>query len=456
MNLSALHIIYLSLLLSFFSSKGWAQYEGGSGSGYTDNVSPIIACFSFAGGDYSGQDKNRYINPETFCYQYEGDTSSGYFANASPELICFSFAGGDYSGQDENRYTNPETFCYQYEGDISSGYFANASPELICFSFAGGDYSGQDENRYTNPETFCYQYEGDISSGYFANASPELICFSFAGGDYSGQDENRYTNPETFCYQYEGDISSGYFANVSPEIACFSFVGGDYSGQDENRYTNPHSCVQFMASSSGGSGHNYTMGECLELIPLPIESSPLFGEVIDNKGYLHWKTFSERDNDGFEIEKSYDGYNWEVIGWIDGQGNTTATINYGFYDDNLTIEGQYYRFKQYDYDGIYAYSNIVFLNYENKENLKDMFVLYPNPSRKGEVIKLRSWASQDIDATILIADGAGRVIHNEKFVFSSGMETFYFPVDKLSPGTYHLSLRSIKHPEGVRIPFVIF
>ncbi|PKR81448.1 hypothetical protein CW751_05180 [Brumimicrobium salinarum] len=374
-----------------------------------------------------------------------------------PFQIGFTqYEGGVASGYNNLAYSNTNKVCNIYLGNSGSGNTKSTSPAINCFSFVGGDYSGQNESRYSNHNAFCYQYEGDTSSGYFTNTSPAINCFSFVGGEYSGQNESRYSNHNAFCYQYEGDTSSGYFTNTTPSIECLMFAGGDYSGQNDNRYDNPHSCAQFMASSSGGSGHNFIYGECLEVIALPIESSPLFGEVVDRMGYLYWKTFSEKNNLGFEIEKSIDGKDWEIIGWVDGHGNSTSTIEYTFYDKELSLEGAYYRYKQFDYDGAYAYSNIVFLNYENKENPKDIFVLYPNPSRQGDIIKIRSWATQEINASISISDGTGRIVHADDFMFKSGAKTYTFTSDKLMPGTYNLLIKSLKHPEGVRMPFIVF
>lgn len=77
---------------------------------------------------------------------------------------------------------------------------------------------------------------------------------------------------------------------------------------------------------------------------------------------LKWTTASEVNNDYFIIEKSMDGFNFKVIGQVDGAGNSTVVNEYGFIDQggnsNSTI---YYRIVDVDFFGEKKYHQVAIL-----------------------------------------------------------------------------------------------
>lgn len=91
---------------------------------------------------------------------------------------------------------------------------------------------------------------------------------------------------------------------------------------------------------------------------LPIELMSFSGKVDNGSVILKWATASEVNNDFFTIEKSEDGVFFEVVGYVDGTGNSNSVIQYSFVDENL-FKLAYYRLKQTDYDGAFAYSSII-------------------------------------------------------------------------------------------------
>jgi hypothetical protein len=70
---------------------------------------------------------------------------------------------------------------------------------------------------------------------------------------------------------------------------------------------------------------------------------------------LEWATGSEINNDFFTIERSLDVEHAEIIGYLDGAGNSTQTLWYSFVDQNPLPGISYYRLKQTDFDGKFEY-----------------------------------------------------------------------------------------------------
>ena len=97
---------------------------------------------------------------------------------------------------------------------------------------------------------------------------------------------------------------------------------------------------------------------------------------VNNQIELHWVTSTELNNFGFYIERSTDKSKWENIGFIKGNGTTSNSNTYKFWDNNISPR-IYYRIKQVDNDGTYSLSSIV--EVENKVKEFNLSQNYPNP-----------------------------------------------------------------------------
>jgi hypothetical protein len=94
-------------------------------------------------------------------------------------------------------------------------------------------------------------------------------------------------------------------------------------------------------------------------IALPIELLTFDG--VSNNGYnsLCWSTSSETNNDYFSIEKTLDGNTYNVVGIVNGSGNSQILNKYELKDFNVEKVINYYRLKQTDFDGNYKYSDLI-------------------------------------------------------------------------------------------------
>ena len=81
---------------------------------------------------------------------------------------------------------------------------------------------------------------------------------------------------------------------------------------------------------------------------------------------LQWIVASEVNNDYFSISRSYDFYNWELVGTVDGRGNSNVEKIYTMIDTKPTSEITYYRLTQTDYDGNYESFPPISLMYKER------------------------------------------------------------------------------------------
>jgi carboxypeptidase T len=123
---------------------------------------------------------------------------------------------------------------------------------------------------------------------------------------------------------------------------------------------------------------------------LPVELSSFTARAENNVVLLNWKTATELNNFGFEIQRSKELNSlmsgWQTIGFIKGQGTSVKVSEYSFTDKNPWQGKQYYRIKQEDENGTFTIYGPVETN--NLANI--VFSLeqnYPNPFNPNTVIK---------------------------------------------------------------------
>lgn len=126
--------------------------------------------------------------------------------------------------------------------------------------------------------------------------------------------------------------------------------------------------------------------DCETIIPititvvntLPIELILFEAELINKTtALLTWSTSSETDNKGFEIQQAVSssaGFEFIPIGFVTGAGTSLDINNYEFEVPNLPNGINYFRLKQVDFSGDFAYSNVEAL----EVSLGGIESVYPN------------------------------------------------------------------------------
>jgi hypothetical protein len=118
---------------------------------------------------------------------------------------------------------------------------------------------------------------------------------------------------------------------------------------------------------------------------------------------LQWTTLQETNTDKFVIERSTDGLNYESIGTLAANGNTTTVSKYQFTDKQMATGINYYRIKTMDKDAKFLLSPVRSLN--NVDN--DFTIsLLPNPVTEGIVYINTSVNCNRIE----LHDATGRLI----------------------------------------------
>lgn len=182
--------------------------------------------------------------------------------------------------------------------------------------------------------------------------------------------------------------------------------------------------------------------------PLPVELSAFTVSIVQEKAVLQWKTSSENNNYGFEVERrtisnrqitpsSID--NWQKIGFVQGSGTSSSPKEYSFTDTKLAAGIYVYRLKQVNHDGTYKYSSEV----EVTLSVPKVFTLsqnYPNPFNPTTTIEFTIAA--DGLTTLKVFDLLGREVQTlvDQNLKAGEQYSVVFDASKLSCGLYFYRL----------------
>jgi hypothetical protein len=171
--------------------------------------------------------------------------------------------------------------------------------------------------------------------------------------------------------------------------------------------------------------------------PLSVTLSNFSAECLENKTQIRWTTANEQNSDFFQLERSRDGLNWEVVTTVDGAGTVATPTNY-LVSDNAFNE-VYYRLKQTDFDGKSEYFGPIAINCAASNEL----IVYPNPNTGKFTVAINASEAMGA-ATVLVHDVSGKLVASGNVNVLSGTNTVHFQDNNLVRGTYIVSVKNEK------------
>jgi hypothetical protein len=152
---------------------------------------------------------------------------------------------------------------------------------------------------------------------------------------------------------------------------------------------------------------------------------------------LSWSTASESNNEGFEVQRSENGRDWQTLAFVQGAGTTSEITNYSHTDHTLsTLHSQliYYRLLQKDYDGTTDYSpvRVVVIPGSDDGGVK----LYPNPA--SDLLTVSFGEPTAVRGRLQVLSPQGRLI--AEHVIAPQTRAYELRVSDLAPGMYMLKI----------------
>jgi len=170
--------------------------------------------------------------------------------------------------------------------------------------------------------------------------------------------------PPNFCTDFAGFSP---FENIINNNSPFQVIATANGTGLATVCTSIHPSITSLRGAGSG---------CVVFLVLPVTLISFTGTLNnDHSVSLNWHTAEEKNNAGFEIERSLDGHAFTSIGFVPAN-DFSQGINHYTYKDIFPETGKnYYRFKQIDHDGSFTYSHLVYTtNYISKK-----ITVSPNP-----------------------------------------------------------------------------
>jgi hypothetical protein len=189
-----------------------------------------------------------------------------------------------------------------------------------------------------------------------------------------------------------------------------------------------------------------TAPENLNSIPLPVELSSFAAKMYEqDKVKLNWKTQTEVNNYGFDVERQANNGQWEKVGFVNGNGNSNSPKEYSYIDNNLIGGSKFlYRLKQVDNDGQFEYSEAV-----EVEVVPTQFELsqnYPNPFNPSTTIRFSLPIA--IQLKINVYNMLGELVQTlAEGNYEAGFHKVSFNASALTSGAYIYRIESSEYTQ---------
>ena len=290
-----------------------------------------------------------------------------------------------------------------------------ANPILFSVGPAAGKYTPVTLSNISGAGTFTV----NATSGSHPNALGTNVLQM-----YWSLSNNGFTSADlTFEYLDSDVIGNESNYVIGKYDGTWSFMGGSV-----NTTTN-QATINGVTSFS-----DWSLGE---QSALPVELSSFSATILGSSVKLSWKTETEVNNYGFDVERSElsaERQAWEKIGFVNGNGNSNSPKSYTFTDTDV-LSGKYsYRLKQIDNDGKFEYSKVIEVDlgaptkFELSQN-------YPNPFNPVTTIRFSLPEAGNVKLTLfnILGQEIKTLVNDFK---ESGVHTINFDATDLNSGMY--------------------
>ena len=237
--------------------------------------------------------------------------------------------------------------------------------------------------------------------------------------------------------------SEGQPAGVSSINEIGIFKNDDDCSSAVQNIANPISTgnidwqTDYVLSTSINSFSTFYFANFTQGGPLPITQLDFNGRLSNRNAVLNWKTTDETNTLSFELERSKDGVNYTKIASV-AATNLPGVHQYNYTDDNVILFGVpvvYYRIKQKEIGGRFAYSQIVPITISKVS----FVILYPNPAFDKANLIMSVNKAEQVQARVI--DNMGRIVMQQQWKLSVGSNSLTLDVNNLARGIYYLELK---------------
>lgn len=353
-------------------------------------------------------------------------------------------------GSDQCGSYNSEADCYNREHSFPASWFNDAAPAISDYHHIFPT-DGWVNNKRSN-----YKYGVVASASYTSSNLSKLGTSSTAGingtvfepiDEYKGDVARAYLYMVT---RYQSDLST--WKNYNTEGAA-TLTAAAFPGVEINylrlmikwHYQDPVSNKEIVRNNGGydfqGNRNPYIdhpefvdlvwNNTCTGLGSLPVDILLFSGKLTGDKIVLTWEVDNERNLSRYEVEKSFNGTSFTLI----GQVTATGLPAYHFTESVQASRGRrvFYRLKKVDRDGRFSYSEVFSIHIPAAGRVS----VYPNPARQTLTVQMAESINEIVE--VKLTDMAGRLQLQARYQAEAGLVNI--PLTKVNNGLYLLTVR---------------
>lgn len=358
-----------------------------------------------------------------------GVSGTNILAGGEGGRICLSTNNGDSWVGVSTGWTTADV-----KGFVQSGnnLLAGSYGEGIILSIDSGVSWIQADTGLTKPCVNCLAVSG---SGLFAGTDTGVFLSTNNGSSW------RAVNVGLSCpiislavdgtNLFAGVLGNGAFQSTDCGSTWYDFGDGLPVSSWVDALTIKHGYI-FSGTRAGGVFRR-PLSEAL-----PVELDGFCGSCTGSTIELRWKTATEINNYGFEVQKRTSDQ-WRAIGFVRGAGTSNSPRQYVFVDGCPSGGISSYRLKQMDRDGKSCYSQSISVRLSGVLKEVSLGQNYPNPFNS------TTFVSFDLPEASLVSlkiyDCIGREVTTLlKGDLPAGQYQQRFDADRLASGLYFYRL----------------
>ncbi len=433
--------------------KGEAQTEnttsGTWGTGFSlpngvDNIVRTLAVYNgelYVRGEFTeagGSSANRIARWNGTSWNTLGTGSGNGVNDGVLALAVYNnslFLGGDFTVVNVGDNPILSSRIAQWTAtNAPSSYSHTVTSSISTYTFFGTgviiEFSGVSGSGTCTVERYDNSPAQNVSGITHANVSPYRFVINASGFTFTSA-RLRFDRTQIPGSGITNAQTVRVYRRPTPGTGAFSLLPNDYNPSFPNEVRATTTAFsEFVLASDDNS--------------LPVELVAFTGRKVEQGVELAWRTASEQNNAGFEVQRrsvnrEVSSEQWQVLGFVRGNGTTTEAQSYSFLDRTASGKVQY-RLKQVDFDGQFEYSNVI----EVDAGLPKVFALeqnYPNPFNPTTVIAYQLPTASNVSLKVY------DVLGKEVMTLVSGRQdagsyNYTLNASNLSSGVYFYRLQA--------------
>lgn len=316
--------------------------------------------------------------------------------------------------------------------------YPNGSPAftwgtpVVDPAFSGMNFTATGPNTYGAEPGYTNWGFAWIGGATFVPAAPTTYT---EGTEYTVFTVPLLGSPNTIDMEFVHNTNqSPTYINISDNsgnsLSCIDNVGNTIG----DAFYGPG--FNIAAASVGGDDHILPLAD----VPIPVKFISFTAEKKVNDALLSWNVENETAvTDYYEIQRSLNGRDFTGINKITANVVSGNTANAYTYTDmnlkGLNANVIYYRIKQVDKDGQFAYSQIRSVQMDGKAFGVHVF---PNPVLTTATLNIDLNAKNRIN--FILTDAAGKELQHGTINGNIGLNTYRLDLSNVAAGTYQLKV----------------